>query len=107
MTNFKEVFEVAEAKGYKYDWRVASNDEFLQLSLIQKWLREEKNIAILVINFIKVNYGYKIIRDMNYGKLPEIQKCSFSNNWETYEEALLQGINEALKLINQKKQKHG
>ena len=89
------------------------------LSLAQKWLREEKNIAVIVEEFelldeynvffshiINMNFPYS---DISCDKRDEIWRSRHiadetGKNWESdnypkYEEALEVGINKALELI--------
>ena len=69
---------------------------YLEMCLIQKWLRDKHNIGVAASQFPVYNgkYGYQ------YGK------TSISSGWtpcfeegETYEKALSKGIYEALKLL--------
>lgn len=63
-------------------------------SLVQKWLREEKGIVLIVdIDFTELKCYYCNIYD--HSRLLAKQ----SNNCITYEEALEEGLKEALKLI--------
>lgn len=74
--NFEKNNYYAEANG------------FLELTIIQKWLRDEHNLDVLVMPVKYTEYGYQI-RPAN----------SVRDKYKTYEEALLNGINESLKLI--------
>lgn len=66
-------------------------------SLLQKWLREKYNINVL-IEFDSISYGYRLIYvDERY-----TDKVVFEM-WDSYEEALEMGLQEALKLLPDKK----
>jgi hypothetical protein len=114
MATHKELFQLAQGRGYELNFVDAAkmslyepleliidakNIYLLELTLIQKWLRDELKISVLPIDFIKTHYGYKIIFQFGKSKPKEIIKCSFGSIWESYEAALLEGIAEALKLI--------
>lgn len=76
--------------------------EFLcpTLYVAQKWLRETKNLHIEIYRSA-VGYGYAIVKADN-GTWQEDDDSRGTNDgglWDTYEEALEAGIQEALKLI--------
>ncbi|WP_202192623.1 hypothetical protein [Bacteroides uniformis] len=76
--------------------------EFLcpTLYVAQKWLRETKNLHIEIYRSA-VGYGYAIVKADN-GTWQEDDDSRGPNDgglWDTYEEALEAGIQEALKLI--------
>jgi hypothetical protein len=100
--DYKKVFELAENKGYPF-FQVKKKMNFksykdnpvwilFELTLIQKWLREEHNIAVEVRWFEGYTAVYKRmdIQNMSREELPRRQ---------TYEEALLEGVEKALQLI--------
>lgn len=67
--------------------------ELLKLSLIQKWLRDDKGISVIITDqyvtqdwFAQVRYLYSMSSEFKY-------------LYSSYEQALLEGINEALKII--------
>lgn len=69
-------------------------------SVAQKWLRETKNLHIEIYRNA-CGYGYAIVK-ANNGTWMEDDDSKGPNdggNWDTYEEALEAGIQEALKLI--------
>lgn len=69
-------------------------------SLAQKWLRETKNLHIEIYRNA-CGYGYAIVK-ANNGTWREDDDSRGPNDsglWNTYEEALEAGIQEALKLI--------
>ena len=63
-------------------------------SLLQKWLREKYNIHI-DIYFIVLLFRYRIYNMINC----ECYKSSYKDEFDSYEQALEQGLQEALKLI--------
>ena len=70
------------------------------LYVAQKWLRETKNLHIEIYRSA-VGYGYAIVKADN-GTWQEDDDSRGTNDgglWDTYEEALEAGIQEALKLI--------
>ena len=77
---------------YKY-WSIPP------LSVAQKWLRETKNLHICIYNCAS-GYGYEISKADNGTTvycLPE--GPNDGGKWDTYEEALEDGILKSLKLI--------
>lgn len=73
-------------------------------SLLQKWLREEYNLHIYVVPNGN-NLGWRIanLRDIKVDKLVYDIKEEFQDTlFNTYEEALEVGLQEALKLIDDK-----
>lgn len=69
-------------------------------SIVQKWLREVKNLHIEIYRNA-CGYGYIIVK-ANNGTWREDDDAKGPNdggNWDTYEEALEAGIQEVLKLI--------
>ena len=68
----------------------------------QKWLREEKKIHVEVhIAFNK--YFYELFKTDEYDKHCGIQKVLVlgTNGYESHEEALLEGIKEAVKILKE------
>lgn len=69
-------------------------------SLAQKWLRETKNIHICVYN-CACGYGYEISEADNGTHMASsvYKGTNDGEEWDSYEEALEAGLQEALKLI--------
>lgn len=69
-------------------------------SLAQKWLRETKNLHISIIRNA-CGYGYDICKADNGTHIADgiFKGPNDGGQWNTYEEALEVGIQEALKLI--------
>lgn len=69
-------------------------------SIAQKWLRETKNIHICVYN-CACGYGYEIYKADNGTHIASstYKGTNDGGEWDTYEEALEAGLQEALKLI--------
>ena len=69
-------------------------------SLAQKWLRETKNIHICVYN-CACGYGYEISKADNGTHITSstYKGTNDGEKWDTYEETLEAGLQEALKLI--------
>jgi phage FluMu protein Com len=129
---YKEVFELAESKGYKpfkcafcgeilinqtyeskcpscviqheiypamrTEWNSDYPEDELRLYLLQKWLRDTHKIAVFVNRSTYGLYGYIVYPNIEKSSAFET-KSSFSTNWNNYEEALLNGVKEALQLI--------
>lgn len=74
--------------------------EFFPQSVVQKWLRETKNIHIFIYN-CACGYGYEISKADNgtYIASSAYKGTNDGGKWDTYEEALESGLQEALKLI--------
>jgi len=93
--------------------RIRLNDKILlapRQGLLQKWLREKHNIDVTVItNFFfkreRLGYLYEIARfvdNVQDGKdynSEQLKKVGKEQGFQTYEEALETGLQEALKLI--------
>lgn len=69
-------------------------------SFAQKWLRETKNLHITIYNSA-CGYGYEISKADNGTHIASstYKGTNDGGEWDTYEEALDNGIQEALKLI--------
>lgn len=68
-------------------------------SIAQKWLRETKNLHITIYNSAS-GYTYDISKaDMGTVLYCFLEGPNDAGNWDTYEEALENGIQKALKLI--------
>lgn len=69
-------------------------------SLLQKWLREIKNLHIAIIRDA-CGYGYDICKADNGTHIADgvFDGPNDGGQWDTYEEALEVGIQESLKLI--------
>lgn len=69
-------------------------------SVVQRWLRETKNLHICVYN-CACGYGYEISKADNGTHIASstYKGTNDGGEWDTYEEALEAGIQEALKLI--------
>lgn len=76
--------------------------EFLcpTLYVAQKWLRETKNIHICIYN-CACGYGYEISKADNGTHIASsaYKGTNDGEKWDTYEETLEAGLQEALKLI--------
>nr|UWF97639.1 MAG: hypothetical protein [Bacteriophage sp.]DAO51306.1 MAG TPA: Complement C5-like protein [Caudoviricetes sp.] len=74
--------------------------EFPPQSVAQKWLRETKNIHICIYN-CACGYGYEISKADNGTHIASsaYKETNDGEKWDTYEEALEAGLQEALKLI--------
>ena len=126
---YKEVFQLAQDKGYKlfFDWKEAmeqgDQDEIFiinpeltlsELTLIQKWLREEHQLDITPKKQV-IYPDFPDKRQRGYGghidnlKEPtKVLRMEVSTMYlsmgdyfgTTYEEALLNGVHEALKLLS-------
>lgn len=76
--------------------------EFLcpKLYIAQKWLRETKNLHISIIRNA-CGYGYDICKADNGTHITDgiFDGPNDGGQWDTYEEALEVGIQEALKLV--------
>lgn len=74
--------------------------EFFPQSVAQKWLRETKNIHICIYN-CACGYGYEISKADNGTHIASsvYKGTNDGEEWDSYEEALEAGLQEALKLI--------
>jgi hypothetical protein len=101
--DYKGIFNVAQQKGYKPFHsinRLLSKPLiyekllYMELCLIQKWFRDDLKIEIIISKHFETSYpecwGYQINPIHGYR--------IFNECW-TYEEALIEGIYQGLKLI--------
>ena len=72
------------------------------LFIAQKWLRETKNLHISIIRNA-CGYGYDICKADNGTHITDgiFDGPNDGGQWDTYEEALEVGIQEALKLVEE------
>lgn len=92
-----ELFESYKAQNYNahvYSFSATT------LFIAQKWLRETKNLHISIIRNA-CGYGYDICKADNGTHITDgiFKGSNDGGQWDTYEEALEVGIQEALKLI--------
>jgi hypothetical protein len=117
MNNYNEVFQLAQDKGYKQEFSVELINEdvfmyhnpemlrFIDLCLIQKWLRDEHKIHIDVSFYGNKWYAdleslkQKKRTDGTIRKHTSNLKSDETDGSNVYEDALLNGISEALKII--------
>jgi hypothetical protein len=102
MPNYKEVFQLAKDKGYGQYWtddaytHLADGElnVYQELCCIQKWMRDEHKIVLSVASMNP--YFQWFLQD--HEKETEHSYLK-SGSESTYEEALLQGVLEGLKLL--------
>ena len=98
---------LAREKGY-YSFHTVNREQgsgwFIELCLLQKWLREVHNIEVEVyreVDFADECYYNTYCVDVFNNKLSFQSKDSiFTERIDTYEQALEQGLLEGLKLID-------
>ena len=86
-----EIFKLSKSLGFT---EKLTGIKICDLSLLAKWLREEHNIHLIAYKNINID-GY----DWCYITTDGITNI---NSYKTYEEALEAGLQETLKLINNK-----
>ena len=95
-----DLFNYEEQRGSGYAELYRNNQEFKYSastqSLLQKWLREVHNIYVYIIPDRCWSYG--LVYDVTVNEHKD-KKCEMSS-FESYEKALQEGLQEALKLIN-------
>lgn len=92
--NYKEVFKLAKHKGYLPFGYI----DYYELCRIQKWLRDEYAIHIT----IRIDFGSPIWYDWIIPTREGEDILEENTFYLSYEEALLTGVSEALKLIKPK-----
>ena len=99
MTKF-ELVTLAEEKQYgrfHVDWwknnEVSSDSWYLELCLLQKWLREDHKINIWMQDWDKLGYGFDVTSTQG-----DVMFAS-TKPFKTYEEALEKALYESLKFI--------
>jgi hypothetical protein len=107
----KETSEELEKLGYpKYHYDATENDKVFRLITLyaaQKWLREKKGI------FVHISYPLRVENDVfwNYEVLDEAWDegkqnpciCASGGLFDSYEEALLRGVRQAVNLLKENK----
>lgn len=88
---------------YDYSENFNKREGFLSApsqSLVQKWLRETKNLHIAIIRNA-CGYGYDICKADNGTHITDgiFKGTNDGGQWDTYEEALEAGIQKAIELI--------
>jgi len=81
-----------------------SNKDFYYLWMceLQKWFREEHNIHIVIIPTIETYWTFKVGRLSNFKDQPPFKEVNGSD-YNTFEEALEEGLVQSFKLINNDK----
>jgi hypothetical protein len=111
MITHYNVFQLAQEKGYNLfhnsallwtkegeEHLIRYIEPLLELTLIQKWLRDEHKIHIVIYHQkVKGVDIYQVNVQLDDERLKHI------GHSESYEQALLEGIHEALKFINKYK----
>jgi hypothetical protein len=110
MTTYKEVFQLAQDKGYLPCDRFLNENGFrmpefetdevklIELTLIQKWLRDEHKIYF-EIDTTRIKQDVIVHRVAASRLIAGMVRRITTYKYTSYEQALLEGINEALKLI--------
>jgi hypothetical protein len=96
----KEEFVALETAKMLKEKGMFTDIEFPPQSIVQKWLRETKNLHISIIRDA-CGYGYDICKADNGTHITDgiFKGSNDGGQWDTYEEALEVGIQEAIKLI--------
>lgn len=96
----KEEFVTLETAKMLKEKGMFTDIEFPPQSIVQKWLRETKNLHISIIRNA-CGYGYDICKADNGTHITDgiFKGPNDGGQWDTYEEALEVGIQESLKLI--------
>lgn len=96
----KEEFVTLETAKMLEEKGMFTDIEFPPQSIVQKWLRETKNLHISIIRNA-CGYGYDICKADNGTHITDgiFDGPNDGGQWDTYEEALEVGIQESLKLI--------
>ena len=91
-----ETAKLAKEKGFDFIYIIdneLTNHSLITQSLLQKWLREVHNIHITVTSISQESWQYHIQKPKD--KLGD----NYNEDYENYEEALEDGLQESLKLI--------
>lgn len=96
----KEEFVALETAKMLKEKGMFTDIEFPPQSIVQKWLRETKNLHISIIRNA-CGYGYDICKAENGTHITDgiFKGPNDGGQWDIYEEALEVGIQESLKLI--------
>lgn len=107
--DYKTLFQLAQDKGYQYQFvhplftkeHEKTNFLFLELTLIQKWLRDEHKMKAIALPYSLPAAALEISEVTWIWMIHRVKSSTATEvkYFDTYEEALLNGINEALKLI--------
>ena len=84
-----------------YDsWGIVPKDFIIRPSLYeaQKWLREEKKLHITIYSQSQESWQYRITKPHQ-----KLEEGLHGEDFTSYEEALLEGIKEAIKILKEEK----
>jgi hypothetical protein len=96
----KEEFVALETAKMLKEKGMFTDIEFPPQSIVQKWLRETKNLHISIIRNA-CGYSYDICKADNGTHITDgiFKGPNDGGQWDTYEEALEAGIQKAIELI--------
>lgn len=105
-TVYKEVIELARAKGYKpyigmENYKIEKN-ALIELFLIQQWLRTDHKIHLFLdyTYYDGFHYGYKWVRgNGDYGEWWKDNDGEEPDGWDDPDVATLEAIKNALNLL--------
>ena len=88
--------------GFPIDWfedeTWHENNTNILLYSAQKWLREEKNLHITIFSSSQESWMYRITKPHQ-----KLEDGMYGEDFTSYEEALLEGVKEAVKLLKEEK----
>lgn len=112
--DYKELFQLAQNKGCQSwdtltDWELSSEGKYLEMCFIKKWLEDKYGLVVTVSPVFEFNHGradYLACEGWDWritaiegGKYNQEKSKSSLVKFSSSEEALPNGIWEALKLI--------
>lgn len=91
--DYKTVFQLAQSKGFVMPYDKGQKDfDFIISLYLQKWLRDTHKIHVSLPHGNSEKYGWRVYEKKYHRSIEQSKRFS-------YEEALLEGITQALQLI--------
>ena len=95
----EELIKISKEKGFKADIMLPYDNYYLWLCSLEKWFRDVHDIFIeLFVDAYAGDYWYFIKKFNKNSETAGLNKLS-STNFDTCEQALEKGLQQALKLI--------
>lgn len=109
MYHYKHVFRYAQTKGYKptFEWNKETNNilfeedirVLIEVTLIQKWLRDNHSIIAMALPYTVIPFEEKISFIWMIHR--HTSSTATKRYYDSYEEALVEGVGEGLKYAPQ------
>jgi hypothetical protein len=110
MKKQKEIIALARLKNYGrfyHGWiednKGNENAWYLECCLLQQWLRKTHNLSVVILHFPKYNNkGISKYIEYRYSIIEDNEIWDESERHKSFEEALEEGLEEALKIVKER-----